>query len=283
MNGIILIDKPKDYTSRDIVNIVSKKLQTKKVGHTGTLDPLATGLLVLCIGKTLKLSELLVSTKKEYIATMTFGIETDTLDITGNIVKRDSKQKKITTKDIETVLKKYTGKIIQEVPKYSSVKVNGKKLYEYARKGEEVALPKREVEIFNIEPLSEINNNTFTFKCTVSKGTYIRSLIRDIGVSLGTYATMSDLRRTKQGIFNIEDAYTLEDIENNNYKILDAKDVLKLPKVIVDKNLEFKVKNGQVLTKFFKEDKAMIINQNNELLAIYQKKDDTYVKPYKML
>ena len=111
MNGIILIDKPKDYTSRDIVNIVSKKLQTKKVGHTGTLDPLATGLLVLCIGKTLKLSELLVSTKKEYIATMTFGIETDTLDITGNIVKRDSKQKKITTKDIETVLKKYTGKI----------------------------------------------------------------------------------------------------------------------------------------------------------------------------
>ncbi len=283
MNGIILIDKPKDYTSRDIVNIVSKKLQTKKVGHTGTLDPLATGLLVLCIGKTLKLSELLVSTKKEYIATMTFGIETDTLDITGNIVKRDSKTKKITTKDIETVLKKYTGKIIQEVPKYSSVKVNGKKLYEYARKGEEVALPKREVEIFNIEPLSEINNNTFTFKCTVSKGTYIRSLIRDIGVSLGTYATMSDLRRTKQGIFNIEDAYTLEDIENNNYKILDAKDVLKLPKVIVDKNLEFKVKNGQVLTKFFEEDKAMIINQNNELLAIYQKKDDTYVKPYKML
>ncbi len=283
MNGIILIDKPKDYTSRDIVNIVSKKLQTKKVGHTGTLDPLATGLLVLCIGKTLKLSELLVSTKKEYIATMTFGIETDTLDITGNIVKRDSKTKKITTKDIETVLKKYTGKIIQEVPKYSSVKVNGKKLYEYARKGEEVALPKREVEIFNIEPLSEINNNTFTFKCTVSKGTYIRSLIRDIGVSLGTYATMSALRRTKQGIFNIEDACTLEDIENNNYKILDAKDVLKLPKVIVDKNLEFKVKNGQVLTKFFKEDKAMIINQNNELLAIYQKKDDTYVKPYKML
>ena len=283
MNGIILIDKPKDYTSRDIVNIVSKKLQTKKVGHTGTLDPLATGLLVLCIGKTLKLSELLVSTKKEYIATMTFGIETDTLDITGNIVKRDFNHKKITTKDIETVLKKYTGKIIQEVPKYSSVKVNGKKLYEYARKGEEVALPKREVEIFNIEPLSYINNNTFTFKCTVSKGTYIRSLIRDIGVSLGTYATMSDLRRTKQGIFNIEDAYTLEDIENNNYKILDAKDVLKLPKVIVDKNLEFKVKNGQVLTKFFEEDKAMIINQNNELLAIYQKKDDTYVKPYKML
>lgn len=283
MNGIILIDKPKDYTSRDIVNIVSKKLQTKKVGHTGTLDPLATGLLVLCIGKTLKLSELLVSTKKEYIATMTFGIETDTLDITGNIVKRDFNHKKITTKDIETVLKKYTGKIIQEVPKYSSVKVNGKKLYEYARKGEEVALPKREVEIFNIEPLSEINNKTFTFKCTVSKGTYIRSLIRDIGVSLGTYATMSDLRRTKQGIFNIEDAYTLEDIENNNYKILDAKDVLKLPKVIVDKNLEFKVKNGQVLTKFFEEDKAMIINQNNELLAIYQKKDDTYVKPYKML
>lgn len=283
MNGIILIDKPKDYTSRDIVNIISKKLQTKKVGHTGTLDPLATGLLVLCIGKTLKLSELLVSTKKEYIATMKLGIETDTLDITGSIVKRKNNLKKITTQDIEEVLKKYTGKIIQEVPKYSSVKVKGKKLYEYARKGEEVVLPKREVEIFNIEPLSKLEDNTFTFKCTVSKGTYIRSLIRDIGVSLGTYATMSNLRRTKQGLFNIEDAYTLEDIENNNYKILNAKDVLKLPKVIVDENLEFKIKNGQVLKKFFKEDKAMVLNKNNELLAIYQKKDNTYVKPYKML
>ena len=187
MNGIILIDKPKDYTSRDIVNIVSKKLQTKKVGHTGTLDPLATGLLVLCIGKTLKLSELLVSTKKEYIATMTFGIETDTLDITGNIVKRDSKQKKITTKDIETVLKKYTGKIIQEVPKYSSVKVNGKKLYEYARKGQKIELQPRKIEIYFLN-LIEINQEEkeIKFEIGCSKGTYIRSVCEDIAKKLGT-------------------------------------------------------------------------------------------------
>lgn len=285
MNGIIVINKPKDYTSRDIVNIVSKRLNTKKVGHTGTLDPLATGVLVLPIGRALKVSELLTSNTKEYIAEVILGYETDMLDITGTEIKRNIPS--VTKEELLKVLKSYIGKYNQEVPLYSAVKVGGRKLYEYARSGTPVIPPSKEVEVYSLELISDLKHIKgaveFTIRCEVSKGTYIRSLIRDIGVSLGTYATMSALRRTKQGIFNIEDAYTLEDIENNNYKILDAKDVLKLPKVIVDKNLEFKVKNGQVLTKFFKEDKAMIINQNNELLAIYQKKDDTYVKPYKML
>ena len=282
MNGILVVDKKTGYSCRDFVNIVSKKLKTKKVGHTGTLDPIATGVLVLLIGKSLKLTEILVSDTKEYIAKIKLGIQTDTLDITGNIVKKYDVGN-ITKEDITRVLAKYMGKIKQEVPKYSAVHVNGKRLYEYARNNIEVELPKREVEIFDLRLVSDIKNNEFSISCIVSKGTYIRSLVRDIGISLGTCATMTELRRIKQGIFDIEQAYTLEDIEKDNYKLLDPKDILNIPKVIVYKDLEFKIKNGQVLKRFFDSDMAMILNQNNELLAIYKKKDMEYVKPFKML
>lgn len=281
MNGIIVIDKEYGYTSRDIVNIVGKKLNTKKIGHTGTLDPIATGVLVLCVGNFLKLSELLVSDNKEYIARVQLGIETDTLDITGKIVdKNDSVN--VTKEDIERVLKKFIGKIKQEVPKYSAVKVHGKKLYEYARSGIDVDLPVREVEILEIELLDDIKDNEFSFRCKVSKGTYIRSLIRDIGRELGICATMKSLRRTKQGIFRIEDCYTLRDIEEGNYELLDPKDILDIPKVIVDNDMEFKIRNGQVLEKFFDNDMVMILNQKKELIAIYKEYKQGYVKPYKM-
>ena len=275
MNGILVVDKPKGYTSRDVVNIVSKKL------HTGTLDPIATGVLVLCIGKCSKLSELLVSTKKEYVAKVRLGIETDTLDITGKVVKKQDNIN-ISKQDILNVLDTFRGNIIQEVPKYSAVSVSGKRLYEYARNNLEVELPKREVTIYDIELLGSVCNNEFSFSCTVSKGTYIRSLIRDIGYSLNTYATMVELRRVKQGSFSINEAYTLEDIEKNNYKLLSPVEVLDMPKVIVNKDMEFKIKNGQVLKKFFSGEMAMILNQNNELLAIYKDIDEGLVKPFKM-
>ena len=280
MNGILIIDKPKDYTSRDIVNIISKKLNTKKVGHTGTLDPIATGVLVICIGKALKLTELLTSTYKEYIATLKLGIETDTLDITGNITNK-KEIPNLNEEDIIKVLNKFKGKIKQEVPKYSAVKVNGKKLYEYARLGIEIELPIREVEIKNIE-LINYKNDEITFKCLVSKGTYIRSLIRDIGHELNNYATMTELKRTKQGNFNIEEAYTLEDINNNNYKLLNPIEVISMPKIKVNEQLAFKIKNGQVLDKFFNEDKVMIIDKNNNLLAIYKQTTNNKVKPDKV-
>ena len=280
MNGILIVDKPKDYTSRDIVNIVSKKLKTKKVGHTGTLDPIATGVLVICIGKTLKLTEFLTSTYKEYIATMRLGIETDTLDITG-VVLKGKEVPKIDKEAIINTLNKFKGHIKQEVPKYSAVKVKGKKLYEYARNGIEIELPVREVEIKEIE-LLDYNNKEITFKCLVSKGTYIRSLIRDIGYSLDNYATMTDLRRIKQGDFDIDSAYTLNDIDNNNYKILNPVDVIDLPKIVADSKLLFKVSNGQVLDKFFDEGKAMIIDKDNNLIAIYEQTSNNKVKPYKV-
>ena len=167
MDGILLIDKPKGVTSRDVVNCVVKKLNIKKVGHTGTLDPIATGVLVICVGKATKLVNYLTSTEKEYIATVELGTKTDTLDNTGKII--EEQKATIKKEKILNVLESFKGKYVQEVPIYSAVKVNGKKLYEYARNGEKVELPKREVEVKNIELIGDssyINNKTiFKFKC----------------------------------------------------------------------------------------------------------------------
>ena len=281
MNGILAIYKEKGYTSRDVVNILSKELGTKKIGHTGTLDPIATGVLVVCVGQGLKLVELLTNHDKEYIAKIRLGIETDTLDITGTVLKED-KLKKFSKEEIEDILKNFIGKIKQEVPKYSAIKVNGKKLYEYARNGEKVELPVREVEIYDLKLVSDIKNNEFYIRCHVSKGTYIRSLVRDIGYALGTCATMLELERTKLGNFELENTYTLEDIQSGMYQLLEMVDVLDVPKVVVDKELEKKIKNGQILKKFFDSEMAMIMNQDNRLIAIYQEKDKDYVKPYRM-
>lgn len=281
MNGIIVVNKKKGCTSRDVVNQVSKILKTKKVGHIGTLDPLAEGVLVICVGKALKMVQMLVQHDKEYIAGIKLGIETDTLDITGNILKKEA-VKKYTNEEIKEVLKKYLGSIVQEVPKYSAIKVNGKKLYEYARKGEEVVLPKREVYISELELISDNVDNEFFIKCSVSSGTYIRSLIRDIGNSLGTIATMTSLTRTRVGNFSILDSYTIDDIEEGKYKLLKIDEVIDLPKVIVDYELEKKVRNGCVLEKFFDDEMVFLYNKDNVLLAIYQKKDEYLTKPYRM-
>lgn len=279
MNGIILVDKPKDFTSRDVVNIVSKKLKTKKIGHTGTLDPLATGLLILTIGKGTKISELITSDIKEYIATFKFGIKTDTLDITGNII--DNKNKKISKQDLLNTINKFNGTYLQEVPIYSAVKVKGKKLYEYARNKEEVILPKKEVTIYEIDLLNF--EEEITIKCLVSKGTYIRSLIRDIGQDLGTYATMTSLIRTKQGNFNLMDSYTIDDINNDKYKLIPLEDYFKdYPKIDVDDTLYKKVKNGNKIENIYNIKDLVSIYYNEKLIAIY-KKNNLELKPYKML
>ena len=286
MNGIIVIDKPKDYTSRDIVNIVSKKLNTKKVGHTGTLDPLATGVLVLPIGRALKVSELLTSNTKEYIAEVILGYETDMLDITGTEIKRNIPH--VTKEELLKVLKSYIGKYNQEVPLYSAVKVGGRKLYEYARSGIPVTPPSKEVEVYSLELISDlkhINNIVeFTIRCEVSKGTYIRSLIRDIAYSLNTYGTMKNLIRTRQGIFTLKDAYTLKDIEENNYKLLSIKECLpNIKTTVIEEPLLTKVKNGMVLDKFFKENMSLLLDKEGKEIAIYIASGDNKVKPYKMI
>lgn len=286
MNGIIVIDKPKDYTSRDIVNIVSKKLNTKKVGHTGTLDPLATGVLVLPIGRALKVSELLTSNTKEYIAEVILGYETDMLDITGTEIKRNIPN--VTKEELLKVLKSYIGKYNQEVPLYSAVKVGGRKLYEYASSGTPVTPPSKEVEVYSLELISDLKHIKgaveFTIRCEVSKGTYIRSLIRDIAYSLNTYGTMKNLIRTRQGIFTLKDAYTLKDIEENNYKLLSIKECLpNIKTTVIEEPLLTKVKNGMVLDKFFKENISLLLDKEGKEIAIYIASGDNKVKPYKMI
>ncbi len=280
MNGIIVVNKEKGYTSRDVVNCVGKIFHTKKIGHTGTLDPMATGVLVLCMGNCLKLVELLTNHDKEYVATIKLGIETDTLDITGNVLKEDVVPD-ISDDLIDGVLKTFIGKIKQEVPIYSSVKVNGKKLYEYARNGESVILPVRDVEIFDLKLVSR-DHDEFVIWCHVSKGTYIRSLVRDIGHALGTFATLVELNRIKLGNVSLEDAFSIQDILNGKYSLLSCYDVLDLPKVHVSYEVEKRIRNGQVLDKFFDGDMAFILNNDNQLIAIYQKKDEEYVKPYRV-
>lgn len=283
MHGLIVINKEKDWTSRDVVNRVSKILNVPKAGHTGTLDPLATGVLVVAVGDAVKLVDSITNETKEYIAEVECGISTDTLDVLGKTL--EEKEDFILEKDkIENVLNSFLGISIQEVPLYSSIKVNGKRLYEYARNGEEVELPKRNIEIFNIE-LLEVKEKSFSFKVKVSKGTYIRSLIRDIGLKLNIPCCMKNLQRTKQGIYNIEDSYTLHDLEQNKYKLISFYEALKDESMIeVDEYIENKIRNGRILENRYEEDKIIFINKNKEVLAFYEpyEKDKTKIKPVKV-
>ena len=278
MSGLIVVDKPIGYTSRDVVNIVSKVLKEKKVGHTGTLDPLATGVLLLCVGKYTKLVDMLTMENKEYIAEIKLGLTTDTLDITGNVIASNNN---LTTKqDILKVFSKFIGDYVMQVPKYSAIKVNGKKLYEYARKGEEITLPLKKVHIYELELLS-FYQDIITFRCKVEKGTYIRSLIRDITKELHVLGTMNNLTRIKQGNFKIEEANSLEDIKNNNFKILHIKDALDIKEYELN-DLEYKkVSNGNKIELPI-EEANILLTYNQKEVAIYQKDDKLY-KPKVML
>ena len=260
---VLYINKPKGVTSFDVVNSVSKKFGIKRVGHTGTLDPLATGVLIVTVGTACKVVDLLTSKDKEYIATVDLGYSTDTLDIEGKVIERKEVPNNL---NIEEVLNSFKKTYLQEVPIYSAVKVNGKKLYEYARKNIEVELPKKEVTIKNIE-LLEKNNNSFKFKCLVTKGCYIRSLIKDIAIELNTLATMTELIRTKQGNITIEET---DDIDSN-YTLHSIIDSLNYDTIMVDDLLEKKISNGMKIPNEYNiEDKVIFINKSNKLLGIYE-------------
>ena len=271
------INKPFGVTSFDVVNEISHLYGISKVGHTGTLDPIARGVLLVTVGQATKIVELLTANDKEYIADVELGYETDTLDNTGTILKRKEIPNNINLKETLNSFKKT---YLQEVPIYSAIKVDGKKLYEYARNNKEVTLPKKEVTIKEIELLKE-NNNTFTFKTLVTKGCYIRSLIRDIGLSLNTYATMTSLIRTKQGKVSIENTNTLEELQKGEAKSYSIEEVLDYPTIIVDKDLEFKIKNGQKINNTWKiTNRCIFKNQENKLLGIYER-DNLMLKVWK--
>lgn len=283
MNGIIVIDKEKGVTSRDVVNMVSKKINIKKIGHTGTLDPIATGVLVLCVGKATKISELITSYDKTYLATIKLGIETDTLDITGKIIKEESIPILI-KEDIEKAINSFLGISTQEVPLYSAIKIKGKKLYEYARNNIEIEAPKRQIEVYNIE-LINFERDSITFQVKVSKGTYIRSLIKDICKKLNTIGTMSDLRRLTQGDFSIEQAIEIDEI-NEKKELISINEALKaIPFEVVSDRKEIEIRNGKIIEKDLPNDLIKYIDKNGDVIAIYQtySKDKTKIKPYKMI
>lgn len=287
MDGILLVKKEKGYTSRDIVNLVGKFLSTKKIGHTGTLDPMAEGLLVLCVGKGTKLVEVLTHETKEYEGEITLGISTDTYDKEGTILEECSAFK--TKEEIEHALSSLVGTYLQEVPIYSAVKKDGKKLYQYAREGNEVELPKREVTIFHLDLTSEITypekKTIFSFCAKVSKGTYIRSLACDIAKKLNTIGMLSKLNRTKVGEYSIQDADTLEDIEKGKYHIISIPEALKnIKQVLPNPALENKIRNGALIENHYEEDVILFLDKNNEAIALYKvyEKDKTKMKPWKM-
>lgn len=286
MNGVFLVDKEAGVTSRDVVNEIIKKTETNKVGHTGTLDPLATGVLAICVGRATKLVDYLTNADKTYIAEITLGIETDTLDLEGSVLKEEIPM--LTDENIFQAVMSMKGKYEQEVPIYSAIKVNGKKLYEYAREGIAVELPKREVEIYDISVVSPVvrenNKIVFSVECSVSKGTYIRSLVRDIAYKLNTIGIMSKLRRIKQGNFLIEDCKEIDDI-----RIADMVSINELLKgsnmLTVDDILKKDILNGKIISNIYGQDEIVFVDQEGLVLAIYKTydKDSTKLKPYIMI
>lgn len=259
MDGILIINKPKGYTSHDIVNIVKKTLNTSKVGHAGTLDPNATGVLPILVGKATKISKYLIEHDKTYIAELALGEKSSTGDTEGEIIEK-KKVPLLNEEQIKQVLKSFEGKQMQTPPIYSSIKINGKKAYEYARKGQNIQLEPRPIEIMKISFI-KFENNVLKYEVQCSKGTYIRVLCEDIAERLGTVGLMKNLCRTRVNEFDIEDSCKIEQIAKE--KIISIEKVCNIkPKIELDDKNKEKFLNGVKLN----------FNMENGVYRIYNKK-----------
>ena len=273
-DGIILVNKRKDWTSRDVVNRACKLLNTKKIGHCGTLDPFATGILILGVNKGTKILQFLENGKKEYIAKLQLGLISETLDITGKDIQNVEVKKYEEEKIIE-VLQSFLGKSMQITPKYSARKVDGKKLYEYAREGIEVKDIYKEIEIYSID-LIDYYDDTIVFKACVSKGTYIRQLGLDIAKKLGTAGILSELERISIGNFTLDQSLDVEEI---SYEKLFAYDSALdfMPIIVVEGQQEKMISNGMTVRLNTDKEIVLIKNKENKNLAVYQRyKSDLY-------
>lgn len=294
-HGVICVDKPKGMTSHDVVSKVRRILHMKKVGHTGTLDPDVTGVLAVVVGQATQLTEILQERQKSYEAVVTLGVSTDTEDASGKVTQT-SDVSHITTKMIDETIENFEREYYQTVPMYSSVKVNGKKLYEYARNGESVTRPNRVVYIHDLKRTGDINfGETIDIPITVtcSKGTYVRTLAVDIGRKLGVDAHMSYLRRTESCGFTIDDSVELDDVTSES--IIPILDVLDdFYKVELKDELEargpfFKTVNGQKMSqtdmmKLTKNEdvETVLFIKGNRPIGIYKKHKENEYKPFKM-
>ena len=274
MNGVIVVNKPKGITSRDVVNKLVKVFGTKSIGHIGTLDPMATGVLVCLVGKYTKLGSIMVNHDKEYVATFKLNVLSDTLDSEGKVLKTNNKI--ISLEDMNGAIEHFNGlTYMQEVPIYSAVKVNGKKLYDYARSNEDVILPKKEVTIYKLELVSF--EDEVKIKCKVSKGTYIRALIRDICAYLGTYGIMTDLVRTKLGDYDIGDAYSLDDISNGKYKLYSLEDIFNLDVRYINNDNHKQIYNGNIVKD--KNSNYILYKDGDKAVAFYTRINEEELKP----
>ena len=274
MDGIILVNKPSGMTSHDVVNKLRRILKTKKVGHCGTLDPDATGVLVVCVNKATKVLQFLTSESKEYVATLSLGPSTDTYDASGKIIETKEFYA-LDNNEIVACFNNFIGSQEQKPPIYSAIKVNGKKLYEYARAGEQVEVPTRSVTVNHLEIL-QIENNLIKFKVGCSKGTYIRSLCYDLAKALGYPGHMKDLIRTKSGNFSLENCFTLEQIENGEYTTVSLEEALNSYQQLVvdDEKIIF---HGKKIKSDLNE-QVVILNRQGKVLAMYGPDGNGYLK-----
>lgn len=279
MNGIIVVNKEKGMTSHDVVNKIRRIFNTKRVGHLGTLDPLATGVLVVCINDATKLVQFLQEHDKSYLARVCIGKSTDTYDLEGNIVDQIMVNE-VDSKHLDFVINSFLKETKQLPPMYSSVKVNGKKLYEYARNGEKVELSFRDIKIHEIKRVSDLiycdDLCYFDLYLNVSKGTYVRSVCYDIGCKLGLPSMMVDLKRLSSDVFKIEDASTLDQIACGDYKMYSMLDALRNFHQISQESIVYKAKNGieiskeQVRNILSDNPSRIVIKESNNLIAIYE-------------
>ena len=285
MEGIIVVNKPKGITSFDVIRKLKKILKTKKIGHTGTLDPLATGVMLVCVGRATKLASDLEVKDKIYIADFDIGYATDTYDIEGKKIAENIIE--ISKENLEQSIKKFIGNIKQIPPMYSAIKIDGNKLYHLARKGIEVERPKRDVTIEYIN-LLDFKDNKVKIETKVSKGCYIRSLVYDIGQDLGTYATMTALQRKQVGDYSLENLYSLEQIEkmvlNNDFKFLKTiEEIFSYDKYSLQTEKELTLyKNGNtVKIKENLENKRYRIYFQNEFVGLANIENNNLLKGYK--
>ena len=284
MDGIIIINKTKGCTSHVIVYKI-KKMLNEKVGHTGTLDPMAEGVLPILVGKGTLASKYLINHDKKYIVELQLGTKTDTADGEGKIVKQQPVNKEIlTTKNIEKILQSFVGKQEQIPPIYSAIKINGKKLYEYARKGQEIELKPRKIEIYNIKLINySVEEKQIKFEVFCGKGTYIRSLCEDIAIKFGTVGYMKSLKRIQVGDFKIEDSITIDELNNiiQKNELDKTKTIItleklfeKIPSIRLDNRKLELFLNGVMLTQKQNEGVYKIYNQKDEFIGTGTIKDN---------
>ena len=274
MDGLLKIDKEEDFTSFDVDKIIKRVFDTRKVGHAGTLDPFATGLLIVAVNQGTKCLSLLEGTEKEYLATLKLGEETDTLDKTGAVTRKEEVPD-LSEDTIKEVLSSFIGESLEMPPKYSAKRINGVRAYALSRRGIEPTMTPIKINIKKMEFISyDKEEKEITFRALVSKGTYIRSLGRDIAVKLGTVGSLSKLRRLKEGNYDLSDA--------KNIKVIKTSDLIPMEDFFFDissiecpKEKLNMVENGGVMFLDRKED-FIFVKKDGRLIAIYRKDNDRY-------